>query len=65
MRRTFATAIFALVAGCATQSALIPITYDYVDVPAEHRIEVAYRNTTGFTMCLLPEFWPNEAGKIN
>ena len=65
MKRAGAIAILVLVAGCATQSALKPIKYEYADVPAERRIEVAYRNTTGVTMCLLPEHWPNQAGKIN
>lgn len=65
MKLTSAIAILVLVAGCATQSALTPIKYEYADVPAERRIEVAYRNTSGVTMCLLPEHWPNQAGKIN
>ncbi len=65
MKRTGAIAILWLVSGCATQSALKPIKYDYVDVPAERRIEVTYRNFTGVAMCLLPEHWPNQAGKIN
>jgi hypothetical protein len=65
MKRTGAALIVALAAGCATHSALIPIKYEYADVPAEHQIEVAYRNTTRITMCLLPEQWPNQAGKIN
>jgi len=65
MKRTGAIAILWLVSGCATQSALTPIKYEYVDVPAERRIEVTYRNLTGAAMCLLPEHWPNQAGKIN
>jgi hypothetical protein len=65
MNWTYAIAILVVVTGCATQSALTPIKYEYTDVPAERRIEVEYRNTTGVTMCLLPEHWPNQAGKIN
>lgn len=65
MKRTGAIAILVLVSGCATQSVLTPIKYEYVDAPAERRIEVTYRNITGVTMCLLPEHWPNQAGKIN
>lgn len=65
IKRAGAITILVLVSGCATQSALMPIKYEYTDVPAERRIEVAYRNTTGVTMCLLPEHWPNQAGKIN
>jgi hypothetical protein len=65
MKRTGAIAVLVLVAGCATQSALTPIKYEYADVPAERRIEVSYRNITEVTMCLLPEHWPNQAGKIN
>lgn len=36
-----------------------------MDVPEERHIEVTYWNRTNVTMCLLPEHWPNEAGKIN
>lgn len=65
MKQAAAIAIFVLLSGCATQSVLIPIKYEYVDVPAERRIQVTYHNTSRVTMCLLPEHWPNQAGKIN
>lgn len=65
MKWTGAIVILWLVVGCATQSGLATVKYEYVDVPAERRIEVTYRNLTGVAMCLLPEHWPNQAGKIN
>ena len=58
-------AILLFVSGCATKPVLAPVKYEYLDVPAERRIEVTYRNTSQHPMCLLPELWPNQAGKIN
>ena len=63
--RFAAIAVFALVTGCAARSALAPVEFGYVDVPTARRIEVTYRNSTKVTMCLLPEHWPNQAGKID
>ena len=61
--------LFALVAllgiGCATSTALFPIRYEFVDIPSERRIELHFRNDLGDSVCLVPEFWPNQAGKIN
>lgn len=55
----------ATIGGCATPSILGPVDYRFVDVPAERRIEVSYRNLSRTQICLLPEQWPNQAGKIN
>ncbi len=59
--------IFLLIvfSSCAVNRAFIPIQYRFTDHPAEHRIELSYRNDSRLTMCLLPEHWPNAAGKIN
>ena len=54
-----------LLTGCVTETVPIPVHYQLVDNPEEGRVELAYQNTSGDTMCLLPEHWPNEAGKIN
>lgn len=65
MMRAGGVTILLLISGCATKSVLMPIKYDYVDVSAKRQIEIAYRNHTGVAMCLPPEHWPNQAGKIN
>lgn len=58
--------ILALVlCGCAATTKLVPIEYELVDNPERSRIELTYRNESDTTMCLLPEHWPNAAGKIN
>jgi hypothetical protein len=61
--------LFALVAllgiGCAASTGLFPIRYEFVDIPSERRIELHFRNDLGHFVCLSPEFWPNQAGKIN
>lgn len=58
--------IVALVlSGCATTTELIPIKYELVDNPKKSRLELSYQNGSDTTMCLLPEHWPNAAGKIN
>jgi hypothetical protein len=51
--------------GCATSAVLFPIRYEFVDIPSERRVELHFRNYFGDSVCLSPEFWPNEAGKIN
>lgn len=65
MRRQLMTAMLLLLSGCASTTALIPINYRMVDNPQKERIELSYRNESSKTMCLLPEHWPNAAGKIN
>lgn len=64
MRRQLMT-LALLLSGCTTTAALIPINYRMVDNPQKARIELSYRNESSQTMCLLPEHWPNAAGKIN
>ena len=53
-----------LVGACATRTELIPVPYRVADMPEEHRLELTYVNTLGSAVCLLPEFWPNPAGKF-
>ena len=39
--------------------------YVLKDWPSEDRIEVIFTNDTEEQLCLLPEHWPNQAGKID
>lgn len=50
---------------CISTSALIPVQYELIDDPGQARVELRYRNDSDHTMCLLPEHWPNAAGKIH
>lgn len=63
--RSAGIAFLVVLAGCAAQSALVPVQFGYTDVPAKRQVEVTYRNNEQVPMCLLPEHWPNPAGKIN
>jgi hypothetical protein len=69
MMRNYIPTCLLLIAGCANASDFlpvpIPINYQFTDNPAEQRIELLYKNTSKDTMCLLPEQWPNIAGKID
>ena len=56
-------ALFAV--GCASNWKPVPTEYVFKDWPSEHRIEVLFTNDTDSRVCLLPEHWPNQAGKIN
>jgi len=51
--------------GCVSSGGLFPIDYEFIDHPNERRVAIRYRNDSTHTVCLLPEFWPNQAGKIN
>ena len=59
----FAAAL--LVAGCTTSNRMISIEYRFFDIPEKRRIELKYENSHSNTVCLLPESWPNQGGKIN
>lgn len=51
--------------GCATASQLFPLDYTYIDQPDHKRVEVRYRNTGLQGLCVLPDHWPNQGGKID
>jgi hypothetical protein len=53
-----------LIGACASSTDLIRVPYRVTDIPDEHRLELTYVNTFKSTVCLLPEFWPNPAGKF-
>lgn len=65
MKHVLALLAALLTIGCATSGRLFPIEYEYSDDPSQERIEVRYKNDLHRTVCLLPEFWPNSAGKID
>jgi hypothetical protein len=46
-------------------TASVPLAYRFTDVPERGGIEVRYRNSTRAVMCLSPDQWPNQAGKLN
>ncbi len=54
-----------MVTSCASSNRMISIEYQFVDIPEERRIELIYENSHPKTVCLLPESWPNQGGKIN
>ena len=57
---------FAFLAfSCASSWKPIPTEFVVKDKPSENRIEVLFTNETEELLCLLPEHWPNQAGKIN
>jgi hypothetical protein len=55
----------AFASGCARHYDLSPIDYEFVDDPERQEITVSYKNDSDHWMCLLPEHWPNKAGKLN
>lgn len=65
MRRKLVLPIAYVLTSCATPANLVKVDYGFLDSPSDQHIELSYRNKTPHTMCLLPEHWPNQAGKIN
>jgi len=50
---------------CAHTTRLFPISYELIDLPEQRRLELTFKNRLRYAVCLLPEFWPNAAGKID
>jgi hypothetical protein len=48
-----------------TSKGTFPIPYEFLDIPAERKVELRYHNDLGRTICLSPSHWPNQAGKID
>ncbi len=65
MRWLLWTVTASLVLGCLHSSDLFKATYVYQDNPAQERIDLLFENKTSRSVCLMPEFWPNQAGKVN
>jgi hypothetical protein len=63
------SAAFALVAlaGCATaiKSHISKINYSYTDDLNNRSFNLEYVNTENRKICISPDYWPNQAGKIN
>ena len=64
MKRVVTIALLAAL-GCATGVGMFPIEYDFVDNIPERRVEITFTNDFGFSVCLLPETWPNPKGVID
>lgn len=65
VRKTATGAWTLLVTGCVSNWEPLPTEYVFRDWPSEDRVEVQFTNTTNGKLCLDPEHWPNQAGKIN
>lgn len=65
MRTFMAAAVVFTLTACAAHSKLTRVEYRFADDPQNRNIELTYHNDTTRTMCLLPEHWPNQAGKID
>lgn len=57
--------LVVLTIGCSTASTPLPIDFEVNDDPDNARIRVTFTNTFIREVCLLPELWPNDAGKID
>jgi hypothetical protein len=42
-----------------------PLAYRFADHPDKKQVEVRYRNEGRRGICILPEHWPNQGGKID
>ena len=54
-----------LLSGCAVnKTARFRIEYEFIDNPAERRVELHYVNNYERTVCLSLDTWPNSSGAI-
>jgi hypothetical protein len=65
MNRLLLALVALLGVSCVASTVLFSIEYEFFDIPSERRIELRFRNDLRESVCLLPEFWPNQAGKID
>ncbi|MEM7280018.1 MAG: hypothetical protein AAF438_00105 [Pseudomonadota bacterium] len=65
MKRILLAILCCATQGCANNWVQISVEFKTKDRRSTEQIEVRYTNDTGSTVCLLPEHWPNQAGKIN
>jgi hypothetical protein len=54
-----------LLMACTSTTGVIPVEYQFTDLPDEGRISLRFKNELEYPLCLQPESWPNSAGKIN
>lgn len=51
---------------CATvEHRSIDISYIYTDNPVNERVDIYYKNSTDYQLCISREEWPNEFGNIH
>jgi hypothetical protein len=50
---------------CATYTAPISLNHAVRDDPIGGRLWLSYHNASPYPICVAPEHWPNQAGKIN
>jgi hypothetical protein len=65
MRILLLSLTFTSVVSCGVSTELFVAEYEYSDNVKEGRIDLVFKNDRSHTVCLLPEFWPNRAGKFN
>lgn len=58
--------IAVILIGCTTvYRERIPLDWRLVDNPSAQRLEISYLNLTDSNICLWPDDWPNQAGKLD
>lgn len=57
--------IALLAVSCGTTWNPVPVDYVFRDLPLANKVEVVLVNDRKYQLCLFPEHWPNQAGKIN
>lgn len=64
MKQIFLCAAIWL-AACASTPRTVPVDYELVDHMDGRYVEIKFKNTHPFAVCLAPEMWPNEEGMID
>lgn len=63
--RSLLTSIFVLSACASSPAAPFPLPYSWADEVESRTFQLTYTNRTDRTVCLAPDNWPNEAGKVD
>jgi len=77
MKRIFLVLILLVVTGCAKPKSpfpiyeatdptegRFPIKYVFIDIPAEQRIEINFHNASKLAVCIYPNQWPTNTGRM-
>lgn len=61
------TALMAsvMLISCASTATLFEVAPGSLDDPSSERIQIEYTNMSTRAVCLLPEFWPNDFGRMD